>query len=134
MTNTAHRALDGLCRDGDGVDFDRIRDLDADVYAGQELGLTSAMRKKSTNKNSCPSDIASNPPDAAHSFNPRQVKVIRHRSDWCCQRGPDRFLQLGRCAQPTNWEKGRITIGWKCVCNNRELGERNVRGAKPVAV
>ena len=78
MTNTAlppaYRALDGLCGDGDGVDVDRILDLDADVYAGRELGLTSAMRKKSTNKSSYPSDIASTPPDATHSFNPRQVK------------------------------------------------------------
>jgi hypothetical protein len=62
-----------LCGDGDGVDVDRIRDPNADVYAGQELGLPSAMRKKSTN-DSNPSGIASNPPNAAHSFNPQQVK------------------------------------------------------------
>jgi hypothetical protein len=70
MANTtfprAYRALESLCGDGYGVDVDRNRDPDTDVYAGQELGLTSAMREKSTNKSSYPSDIASNPPDAAH--------------------------------------------------------------------
>jgi len=32
------------------------------------------MREKSMNNGPYPGNIASNPPDATHSFNPRQVK------------------------------------------------------------
>jgi hypothetical protein len=49
-------------------------DPDANANAGQELGLTSAMQEESTNHGSYPSDIASDPPYAAHSLNLRQVK------------------------------------------------------------
>jgi hypothetical protein len=63
-----------LCGDGGGLVVDPIHGTDADVYAGQELGLTSAMRKKPANNGSYPGDIASDPPNAAHSFYPRQVK------------------------------------------------------------
>jgi hypothetical protein len=46
MTNTAHRALDGLCRDGDGVDFDRIRDLDAPGRSRLNLGNAEKVNEQ----------------------------------------------------------------------------------------
>jgi hypothetical protein len=82
----AYRALESLCGDGDGVDVDRIRDPDADAYAEQKLGLTSAMRKSTNGSN--PSGIASNPPDAAHSFNPQQVKDDPTSQQWVLPEGP----------------------------------------------
>jgi hypothetical protein len=70
----AYRGLESLCGDGGGLVVDPIRGTEAGLYAGQELGLTSAMRKKPENNGSYSGDIASDPPDAARSFYPRQVK------------------------------------------------------------